>query len=247
MMKLTWLSVMSLALILSRIGVPGEPSVVISPVNSASDLDLSGNIVYAVNFGNNGNPNVGGYLFSQDEDYPALTLDITGEALATSWGPAAETGDDDLNELLNGLAFVYPAGTTSINAGGLVIGMQYLLQLISYEPEQPGRRVDIVVENEEIVTYYDVLSAQGGVVGHGGAVLKYTFTATDPVLNIRIEPYGRATGINGLILTLETCPYSLTGDLNDDCRVDFLDFALMADNWLTDCVDDPDDPGCQPK
>ena len=31
------------------------------------------------------------------------------------------------------------------------------------------------------------------------------------------------------------CGYDLVGDLNNDCRVDFKDLALMADNWLIDC------------
>ncbi len=34
------------------------------------------------------------------------------------------------------------------------------------------------------------------------------------------------------------CPYVLLGDLNRDCTVDFLDFALMAQNWLVDCYRD---------
>lgn len=58
-------------------------SVEISPLNSPADLDLSGNIIYAINFGNNGNPNVGGIVFSEDQDYPDITLDVLGEGSAT--------------------------------------------------------------------------------------------------------------------------------------------------------------------
>lgn len=43
------------------------------------------------------------------------------------------------------------------------------------------------------------------------------------------------------------CPFEIAGDLNDDCRVDFADFALMAANWLTDCFLAPTDPACVPK
>jgi hypothetical protein len=43
------------------------------------------------------------------------------------------------------------------------------------------------------------------------------------------------------------CPYEVAGDLNDDCRVDFADLAIMASNWLTDCLLDPTDPVCVPK
>ena len=40
------------------------------------------------------------------------------------------------------------------------------------------------------------------------------------------------------------CLYVLVGDLNDDCEVDFDDFAIMATNWLIDCYTDPNNPAC---
>ncbi|UCG55602.1 MAG: hypothetical protein JSU70_12115 [Phycisphaerales bacterium] len=43
------------------------------------------------------------------------------------------------------------------------------------------------------------------------------------------------------------CPFKVLGDLNDDCKVDFVDFSLMADNWLVNCLDAPDDPACIPE
>jgi regulation of enolase protein 1 (concanavalin A-like superfamily) len=48
-------------------------------------------------------------------------------------------------------------------------------------------------------------------------------------------------------LSAEVCQYMLFGDLNDDCKFDFYDFALMAANWLTDCNINPSDPACTPK
>jgi hypothetical protein len=42
------------------------------------------------------------------------------------------------------------------------------------------------------------------------------------------------------------CAYPV-GDLNHDCQVDFLDFALMATDWLTNCYHTPDDLACVPK
>jgi len=48
-------------------------------------------------------------------------------------------------------------------------------------------------------------------------------------------------------LGLKGCLYNLAGDLNDDCKVDFRDFAIMADNWLIDCNTDPSNPVCVPK
>jgi len=45
----------------------------------------------------------------------------------------------------------------------------------------------------------------------------------------------------------ETCFYVVTGDLNDDCKVNLADFAMMAANWLIDCNANPSDPACVPK
>jgi hypothetical protein len=48
-------------------------------------------------------------------------------------------------------------------------------------------------------------------------------------------------------LSADVCQYVLFGDVNNDCKFDFYDFALMAANWLTDCNIDPSDPACVPK
>lgn len=40
------------------------------------------------------------------------------------------------------------------------------------------------------------------------------------------------------------CNYRLAGDLNDDCRVDLADLAILAANWLYDCTLYPDNPRC---
>ncbi|MHC4459668.1 MAG: FG-GAP repeat protein, partial [Planctomycetota bacterium] len=40
------------------------------------------------------------------------------------------------------------------------------------------------------------------------------------------------------------CPYTIAGDINEDCRVDLRDFAVMAGNWLVDCILEPSDPAC---
>jgi hypothetical protein len=47
--------------------------------------------------------------------------------------------------------------------------------------------------------------------------------------------------------TWVVCEYYLAGDLNDDCRVDFLDVATFAANWLIDCNTTPEDAACVPK
>ena len=45
-------------------------------------------------------------------------------------------------------------------------------------------------------------------------------------------------------LGLKGCQYNLAGDLNGDCKVDMLDFAIMANSWLVDCDADPNNPAC---
>lgn len=48
------------------------------------------------------------------------------------------------------------------------------------------------------------------------------------------------------LLVSRICQYPLVGDLNDDCKVDLLDLAMMAESWLIDCNLNPGDPGCAP-
>ncbi|MCX5637542.1 MAG: hypothetical protein NTX52_07600, partial [Planctomycetota bacterium] len=56
-----------------------------------------------------------------------------------------------------------------------------------------------------------------------------------------------AAGWDHSLAIKKVCQYKLTGDLNDDCRVNFYDFASMAANWLIDCNIDPNNPACIPK
>ena len=41
-----------------------------------------------------------------------------------------------------------------------------------------------------------------------------------------------------------SCNYELAGDLNNDCRVDLQDIAVLAANWMVDCDMDPTHPSC---
>jgi len=46
-----------------------------------------------------------------------------------------------------------------------------------------------------------------------------------------------------LVLENNTCYNGqMVADLNLDCRVDMADFALLVENWLVDCVAEPDNP-----
>jgi len=46
------------------------------------------------------------------------------------------------------------------------------------------------------------------------------------------------------VTSLYKCKYNLSGDVNYDCKVDLDDFGLMALNWLADCNESPEYPGC---
>jgi hypothetical protein len=66
----------------------------------------------------------------------------------------------------------------------------------------------------------------------------------------RFDTRTNTTTANRPILIVQykaPCQFALAGDLNSDCKVNFLDFAIMALNWLTDCNSLPLDPGCIPK
>jgi len=51
----------------------------------------------------------------------------------------------------------------------------------------------------------------------------------------------------GPLADTEVCSHRLLGDLDGNCRVDFYDVALMAGNWLSDCMLNPGDPACVPE
>jgi len=48
----------------------------------------------------------------------------------------------------------------------------------------------------------------------------------------------------GPLADSEVCSFALLGDLDGNCSVDFRDVALMAGNWLVDCLVNPNDPAC---
>jgi len=61
------------------------------------------------------------------------------------------------------------------------------------------------------------------------------------------EDGGGGAGQSYLILSDYGCDYALAGDVNDDCRIDLLDFAIITSDWLLDCRITPVDPRCVPK
>ncbi len=64
---------------------------------------------------------------------------------------------------------------------------------------------------------------------------------------VTIVGYGENPSGNTEAWIATLCEYNLAGDNNDDCKIDFRDFAVMAMNWLIDCDQTPGDPACVPK
>jgi hypothetical protein len=91
------------------LAVPGSlaqaADVEVSALNTAADLDLSGKILYAINFGNTGDVKLGGITFHDDSHYPNVACVKTMELVITSWpgGIYPNTGDTELDRLLGGM------------------------------------------------------------------------------------------------------------------------------------------------
>ena len=60
----------------------------------------------------------------------------------------------------------------------------------------------------------------------------------DSTYFIRVAGYDGQTGDYILTITGPICTQEILGDLNDDCKVDFGDLAIMSSSWL-DCNLDP--------
>ena len=86
------------------------------------------------------------------------------------------------------------------------------------------------------------LKSNGSIVGWGDNEFGQ---ATPPEGNNFIAI--AAGHYQSLAIRKEPCQYKLAGDLNDDCRIDFLDFEIMVKNWLIDCNIDSYNPNCIPK
>ena len=78
--------------------------------------------------------------------------------------------------------------------------------------------------------------------------------AGDYMLVLRVEDavdcaYASYLAVDALYIVdqpMVTCAYKLAGDVNRDCKVDLVDFAKMAENWLIDCNAEPTNSACTP-
>jgi hypothetical protein len=86
----------------------------------------------------------------------------------------------------------------------------------------------------------------GLLKGEWGSAVVKPFLGGSYVYNIALAS-GEAYFDNFVVdsgTIVPICEYALAGDLNDDCKVDLNDFAIMASNWLVDCFEEPSNPAC---
>ncbi|MBW8041330.1 MAG: hypothetical protein FVQ85_15195 [Planctomycetes bacterium] len=104
-------------------------------------------------------------------------------------------------------------------------------------PEMPG--VNQVPSGSSIpVPAIFATTGDGMQVRYVKLIFPNNFTQDAILQELRFHYY------QGPLVDTEDCPFILIGDLDHNCRVDFLDVNLMARNWLIDCLDSPGDPAC---
>ena len=63
---------------------------------------------------------------------------------------------------------------------------------------------------------------------------------------VRVDEFGTDVPFPHIVFLTDvrTCNYSVVGDLDRNCVVDLNDLALIAQNWLLDCEQNPSNPDC---
>jgi len=131
----------------------------------------------------------------------------------------------------------------SINDAGQIVGCAYndygQWRASLFDPTGAGNNIDLNTIIDPPIGWtlmyaYDINNS-GWIVGQG------LVGGGGPRRNAQGEYHAF------LLVPKPPCLYTLAGDLNDDCKVDFYDFAIMAANWLVDCWIEPTDPACVPK
>ncbi len=91
------------------------------------------------------------------------------------------------------------------------------------------------------------LKSDGSVVGWGagaGSGYPHDGQASPPAGN---DFAAIAAGSRHSLALVGCQYYALVGDVNNDCKFDFSDFAVLMVNWLIDCDQTSPDPACVPK
>jgi probable HAF family extracellular repeat protein len=126
----------------------------------------------------------------------------------------------------------------SINDAGQIVGYSFFGPMCHdpratlFDPTGRGNNADLNTLIDPAsgwtLTFAKDINNPGWIVGEG------------------INPEGEVHAFL-LVPKAPRCPYALAGDVNDDCRVDFRDVAILAENWLVDCESDATNPACIPR
>lgn len=137
-------------------------------------------------------------------------------------------------------------------SGGDVIQASAYVKELNANPDTDVVKISIYYKDSggyslliKDIEYFDVTAGWTKIVGSA-------FTApagtAQVILAVGMEDagVGHTVGIDNVALSAPgACHYKLAGDLDDNCKVDLFDIALLVANWLTDCELTPgDDPAC---
>ncbi len=202
-------------------------------------LDLSGNFVYAISFGNDTRDPLGGQI--HDAIFTADTVDgvtVVASQVADNWDVGVNFGDSPeqqvLSSVLSSIRWSDAGNATddqdhravTVTLSKLDIGASYKLQLLFGE-RLWARGFNISINGRAVAQAFAPFQWQGGFVGPGaatprtnGVVLTHTFIATDT--NAAIVLDGRPVTdpdmpdhnaiINGLTLELVAPAVDSDGD-----------------------------------
>ncbi len=184
----------------------------VSQFTGPGDLDLSGDIVRAVNF-NGSDTTVAGVNFKSDAGDP----DFVGPQQVVGWQNRPEYGDtaddDNLEAIMHDIRWANSGASEFLEAHvPVTAGQEYKLQLLISGNHQESRVWDIEIEGMEAVDSLTSLGLHTDTYDVGRSVV-YTFQdqAPDDVLDIRMgQIFGETAGddLNPIwqAMTLELIP-----------------------------------------
>jgi hypothetical protein len=128
-----------------------------------------------------------------------------------------------------------------VNAGQSIIGA-YFFATTDYLTWNDRATIELEPEDacsilsRIILAYTDVRIVGDHSVMSNWATFKHTFDSNSAgryKLSLKVENVNdQQLSSFFAVDVLKICP---PGDINGDCKVDFLDFTLLADQWLNDC------------
>ena len=183
----------------------------VSTFSDSSDLDLSGDVLYAIDFPGTGGI-VNGVTFT---DETTTGVSVASNFLVGDWGTKPDYGSGTSNDNLESIMHGIRAGLTG---GSITIDLtvdptiSYELQMMFSENfwSTPGSRTfDISIEGASVLTDFDILATTGGwttAPTMGAVYSSDPILAGDGVISIVLSPGSGITPdfnpiINALTLT----------------------------------------------